>query len=270
MAPVIETLKASYSVRGQPIVHAASISLVEGQFTIVIGPNGAGKSTLLKLLSGEFAPMTGEVRSLGTPIATLSPWRLASRRAVMAQASRLAFPFLVHEIVRLGLEGHASRTGSAPVVENALAHADALHLAGRAYQTLSGGEQQRVQFARTLVQLEAGRRIEPRQALLLDEPIASLDLRHQLALMEAAREVAHAQGVAVLAVLHDLNLAAHYADHLVAMAGGRITAAGRPDKVLTHALLREIFQVDATAMPVIAAPAILPQYCRRIDNGAPV
>lgn len=268
MAPVIEARDAGYSVRGKTLVRAASLALEEGRVTIIIGPNGAGKSTFLKLLSGELGPDNGHIRSLGSDIGNVPPWRMACRRAVMAQASRLAFPFLVHEIVRMGLEGHGRReTGRFfRVVEEALARADALHLAGRHYQTLSGGEQQRVQFARTLCQLEAGRRIEPRQALLLDEPIASLDLCHQLALMDAAREAAHGQGVAVLAVLHDLNLAAHYADHLVAMGGGRIVAAGAPAEVMTPALIRSVFRVDAGDMPPIAGPAILPQYCRRIDE----
>lgn len=268
MGAVIEACAAGYSVRGKALVRAASLVLDEGRITVIIGPNGAGKSTLLKLLSGELAPDSGAIRSLGSDIAGLPPWRMACRRAVMAQASRLAFPFLVHEIVRMGLEGHGHREEgrSVAIVEEALARADALHLAGRQYQTLSGGEQQRVQFARTLCQLEAGRRIEPRQALLLDEPIASLDLCHQLALMDAAREAAHRGGVAVLAVLHDLNLAAHYADHLVAMDGGRIVAAGSPAEVMTPALIRAVFRVDAGNMPVIAGPAILPQFCRRIDE----
>ncbi len=268
MAPVIEARAAGYSVRGKALVHAASLALDEGRITAIIGPNGAGKSTFLKLLSGELVPDVGQIRSLGTDIGALPPWRLACRRAVMAQASRLAFPFLVHEIVRMGLEGYGARAagGFGGIVEGALARADAAHLAGRQYQTLSGGEQQRVQFARTLCQLEAGRRIEPRQALLLDEPIASLDLCHQLALMDAVREAAHGEGVAVLAVLHDLNLAAHYADYLVAMNGGRIVATGVPSEVMTPGLIRAVFRVDVGAMPDIAGPAILPQFCRRIDE----
>ncbi|HRE21730.1 MAG TPA: heme ABC transporter ATP-binding protein [Rhabdaerophilum sp.] len=270
MGAVIEARAAGYSVHGQALVRAASLALENGQITIIIGPNGAGKSTFLKLLSGELAPDSGEIRSLGSDIGVLPPWRLACRRAVMAQASRLAFPFLVHEIVRMGLEGHGCPEAgrSARRVEEALVRADAVHLAGRQYQTLSGGEQQRVQFARTLCQLEAGRRVEPRQALLLDEPIASLDLCHQLALMDVAREAAHHAGVAVLAVLHDLNLAAHYADRLVAMDGGQIVAAGAPAEVMTPALIRSVFRVDMESMPPVATPAILPQYCRRIDGPA--
>lgn len=235
--------------------------------TIVIGPNGAGKSTLMKLLSGEIAPLSGGVTSFGEPLSTVPAWRLACRRAVMAQASRLTFPFAVHDVVRLGLEGIGrakSRAGTDQIVEESLIHADVLDLAGRDYQTLSGGEQQRVQFARALGQLEAGRSVEPAQALLLDEPIASLDLCHQLALLDAARDLAIGGGVAVLAILHDLNLAATYADTLVVMDRGRIVAEGAPGDVLRPDLMRRVFRIDMRPREQLspAVPVILPQLCK--------
>ncbi len=149
------------------------------------------------------------------------------------------------------------------IVEQALGQADVLALAGRDFQTLSGGEQQRVQFARAMVQLEAGNSIEPRQALLLDEPIASLDLRHQIGLLEALREKVRSRGIAALAVLHDLNLAARFADHLVVMKEGRIIAAGAPGSVLTPARIEEAFGVLMRPPPGLEGhgPFVLPQFC---------
>jgi iron complex transport system ATP-binding protein len=256
----------SHAIRGRPIVAGASLALDAGRVTVVIGPNGAGKSTLLRLLTGELGASTGAVEMDGAPLTTLPAWRLACRRAVMMQAARLAFPFTAHEVVALGTSGvgRAMTTHARDaLVLGALAAADAAHLSARSYQTLSGGEQQRVQFARALAQLEAGRSVEPRQVLFLDEPVSSLDLKHQLALLDAAVVLA-ARGTAVLAVLHDLNLASAYADHLVAMHEGRIAAQGPPQEVLTDRLLAEVFGVSLRlrATPQGTAPFLLPQTHR--------
>jgi iron complex transport system ATP-binding protein len=269
MSPILEARSVSYSVRGTALVRETSITLQPGRMTIIVGPNGAGKSTLLKLLSGEIPCQTGQVLSGGQPLSALPAWRLACRRAVMAQASRITFPFAVHEVVRLGLEGIGrakSRLEIERIVEDGLMRADMLAFVGRDYLTLSGGEQQRVQFARVLCQLEAGRASEPEQALLLDEPIASLDLCHQLALLDAARALSLAGPVAVLAVLHDLNLASTYADTLIVMQQGGIVAEGAPASVMTPDLVRRVFRVEMLSRnqlsPVI--PVILPQLCRQI------
>jgi iron complex transport system ATP-binding protein len=185
----------------------------------------------------------------------------------MMQAARLAFPFSAHEVVALGASGVGRAiSGEArdALVRDALSAADAAHLAARAYQTLSGGEQQRVQFARALAQLMAGRSVEERQILFLDEPVSSLDLRHQLALLDAALGLAR-RGTAVLAVLHDLNLASTYADDLVVMHEGRIAAQGAPCDVLTDDLLADVFGVSLKlgTVPPGGAPFLLPQAHRR-------
>ena len=268
MTAILEARNAGFSVRGTTLVREASLALHPGRMTVVIGPNGAGKSTLLKLLSGELTPQTGAVTSLGVPLSAVPVWRLACRRAVMAQANRLTFPFAVHDVVRLGLEGIGrakSRAVTEAIIERGLESADVLTLSGRDYQTLSGGEQQRVQFARILCQLDAGRDVEPRQALLLDEPIASLDLCHQLALLDTARGLAITGGIAVLAVLHDLNLAATYADTLVVMHRGRVVAEGAPGDVLTPALMLEVFGIVMRPRDQLspAVPVVLPQLCQR-------
>ncbi len=265
-APLLEAEGVGYAVRGKPLLAGVSLALQPGRLTVVVGPNGAGKSTLLKLLTGELTPSAGRVLIDGRPIAAVPAWRLACRRAVMMQAARLAFPFTAWEVAALGASGvghampeHQRRR----IVGAALETADVGHLSGRSYQTLSGGEQQRVQFARTLAQLSAGRSTEPRQILFLDEPVSSLDLRHQLALLDAAAALAR-DGVAVLAVLHDLNLALAYADRLVVIHEGRVAADGDPAQVVTDRLLAEVFGVPLRlgVTPPAGAPFLLPQAHR--------
>ncbi|WP_291826584.1 heme ABC transporter ATP-binding protein [Bosea sp. (in: a-proteobacteria)] len=262
----IDARGLSFRVGGRDLVREASLELAPGTTTILIGPNGAGKSTLLKLMTGEAKPSGGEIRVDGEALAAIPAWRLACQRAVMAQHARLVFPFSVYEVASLGVDGIGramTRVRRDALVGESLAAAGVLELAGRAYQTLSGGEQQRVQFARVLCQIEAGRSVASRQALFLDEPIASLDLCHQLALLDMARAIA-ARGVAVLIVLHDLNLAVTYADHLVVMDQGQIIAQGAPAKTLDDALLRQVFKVDLSLSraPAPGLPFLLPQQHR--------
>jgi iron complex transport system ATP-binding protein len=263
MAAILEADDLSFSVRSSTLVRGASLALEEGATTIVVGPNGAGKSTLLKLLTGELSPSHGSVRMDGAALPQIPAWELACRRAVMVQNQRLAFPFSVYEVARLGLEGVGRaqpRARKEQIIAQALETAGVIGLAGRQYQTLSGGEQQRVQFARALCQLEAGRSVAGRQILFLDEPIASLDLCHQLSLLDAARTIA-AQGAAVLVVLHDLNLAVTYADRLVVMHEGAIVAQGEPSAILDDNLLRGVFRVSLSfsRLPPAGQPFLLPQ-----------
>jgi iron complex transport system ATP-binding protein len=252
---------ASYFWRGRALVDAVSLEVETGRMTILVGPNGAGKSTFIRLMSGELRPGSGAIVCEGENVGRLSPGRLALKRAVMTQAIQVSSPFLAHEIVRLGLDGigRADHRTRALIVEQCLEIADALHLASRPYAALSGGEQRRVQFARVLAQIEAARTVHDRQALLLDEPVANLDLAHQLALLDAARGAA-ARGVAVLAILHDLNLSARYADTLALMNKGAIVVSGPPAEVQTSSLLSLVFAVDlAVSTSLISRePIVLP------------
>jgi iron complex transport system ATP-binding protein len=179
----------------------------------------------------------------------------------MTQAIHVSSPFLTHEIVRLGVDGigRVSARERARIIEQCLAAADALHLAAQPYATLSGGEQRRVQFARALAQIEAARTVRDRQALLLDEPVANLDLPHQLALLDATRAVAR-RGVAVLAVLHDFNFASRYADVLALMNKGAIIACGEPASVQGSDLLSDVFAVDLAVGTALASekPLVMP------------
>lgn len=262
MSPPLEGRGLAFLVGGKALVADVSIRLEPGRLAIVVGPNGAGKSTLARLLSGELVPSAGEVLYAGAPVGRIPGWRLACVRAVLPQASRLAFPFTAREVVRIGADGIGrglTAGARAELVAAALARADVLPLAERAYQSLSGGEQQRVQFARVLAQLSAGRTVAAEQVLLLDEPTSSLDLAHQLALLDQAVALARS-GMAVLAILHDLNLASAYADELLVIAGGRLAASGPPGAVLTDGLLRDVFGValKVGAIPGGNRPFVLP------------
>lgn len=262
MNPCLSAESLTYRVGDATLLSDVGLSLVPGRFSVVIGPNGAGKSTLVRLLSGELAPSAGRVCYGDADVRDIAPWRLACLRCVLPQASRLAFPFTAAEIVRIGVDGIGrglSRKARDAIADEALERADVSHLAGRSFQTLSGGEQQRTQFARVLAQLAAGRTVAAEQVLLLDEPIASLDLKHQLALLEAASRLAR-EGVAVLAVLHDLNLAASFADEILVLSRGGSAALGTPADIITDAMVRDVFEVGLAvrAIPPSGQPFLLP------------
>ncbi|WP_134500719.1 heme ABC transporter ATP-binding protein [Microvirga pakistanensis] len=246
MSAILEAWNIAYRAGGRMLIEGIDLSVERGTVTIIVGPNGAGKSTLLRVLCGELAPATGEVLLNGAPLHRIPAWRLAHTRAVMPQASELGFPFSAFEVAHLGVEGIGrglSRGDRQRIAASALDQADVAHLARRNYQTLSGGERQRVHFARVLAQLEAGRTVETRQVLFLDEPIASLDLRHQLALLNKAKCLAR-EGLTIIAVLHDLQLAADIADSLVLVQAGRLVARGNAGTVLSPGRLLDVFGVS--------------------------
>lgn len=231
------------------LLDGVDLTVVPGRFTAVIGPNGAGKSTLLRCLCGEIAPASGRVTLDGTPISAWDLVALARRRAVLPQQVTLDFPLTVREVVTLGRGPHrgvADAGTDRRAVDAAMDAADVTVLAERSYPTLSGGEQQRVQFARALAQIH-GTAAAPTY-LLLDEPTASLDLAHQSAVLRVARGLADA-GTGVLAILHDLNQAARFADEVVLLRRGRVFAAGPPAEVLTAATVEAVFGCPVEVIP---------------------
>lgn len=236
---------------------AVSLTARAGAVTAIVGPNGSGKSTLLGAVTGSL-PHDGRVFLNGAETAIQRPWQLAAQRAVMPQATRLAFPFTALEVVRMGLQSGTSGEQS-EVPMQALARVGMAHHAHRAYQELSGGEAQRVTLARVLAQvwrpLDRG---QPRW-MLLDEPVASLDIAHQLQVMQIARDFARAGG-GVLAVMHDLNLTALYADRVAVLSGGRLLATGTPAEVLTDSTLSRAYgcALRVSTLPAPGVPFILP------------
>lgn len=255
----------SYAVAGRALVDRADCRFAAGTLNVIAGPNGAGKSTLLQLLAGEIGPTEGRIELDGTDISDLSAHALAQRRAVLPQASTVAFPFTAIEIVAMGrtptvdtpLAGEDMR-----VIRNALALADATGLADRIYTTLSGGEQQRIQLARVLAQVWDAPADQTRVALL-DEPTSSLDLAHQVLVMDVARTLADA-GFVVVAVLHDLNLAAAYSDRLILMKEGGVVADGAPAAVVTREVIGAVFECDVALLrrPHSEAPLMVPLASR--------
>lgn len=240
------------------ILEDVSLSFRSGAITVLAGPNGAGKSTLLNVLCGDLAPVRGRVELCGADISRQPPYELAERRAVLPQSSALSFPYTVYEIVRLGLRDQSDRALTDRNVQAVLEEADLAGYGGRRFQELSGGEQQRVHIARVLAQLIPVGGRSP-QVLFLDEPTASLDLRHQYRTMDIARRFARKGGVAVV-VLHDLNLAAAHADNLIMLANGSVLAAGSPAQTLTPEILEQAYGAaprvghDAHGIPFILPP----------------
>ncbi|MGH8382266.1 heme ABC transporter ATP-binding protein [Pseudomonas sp.] len=225
--------------RGQRTVLAnIDIQLPPGQVLGVLGPNGAGKSTLLAALCGELPITEGNVSLDQRKLADWPGQERAKRLAVLPQSSSLNFAFSVNEVVGMGRLPHASgRIRDGEIVTEALAAADALHLAERSYLALSGGERQRVHLARVLAQLWPG---AEGQTLLLDEPTSMLDPLHQHTILQAVHDFAE-RGAAVMVILHDLNLAARYCDHLLLLQDGLPHAYGPPAEVLTADALAAVY-----------------------------
>lgn len=239
------------------ILSDVGLRVVPGELVAVIGPNGAGKSTLLGALSGEIRPDAGTVEMQGTPIGNLSPRELALRRAVLPQTSSLLFHFSAFEVVRLGLASAGTPVGIGDMIETAMDQVGVLHLRDRLVPTLSGGERQRVHLARCLVQLAASPRIGAK-LLMLDEPTASLDPAHQHRVMRIARRFAEA-GNGAIAVVHDLNLAAAYADRLIVLADGRSVYDGPVEGGLTADRLADVFDLETEIVthPRTGRPTII-------------
>lgn len=257
----VETLGVSFEVRGARLVDAVTLSIDAGQVMGILGPNGAGKSTLLKLVSGELAPTSGEIRFDGLSLPRSKAFLLARRRAVVPQSSQLTFPLTAIEVVCLGasVPGFGTEDEISEAAERALRRVGLLELAERKYTDLSGGERQRVHIARAICQLGTARRRAGETAILLvDEPTSNLDIGHQRLVLGAIREIAR-DGAAVMAILHDINTAAGYCDLLALMRNGAIVAVGSPADIVRDNLLSDTFgcELDANTTPA-KTPFVLP------------
>jgi len=229
-------------VEGAVLLDGVSLEVRAGEVLGVVGPNGAGKTSLLRVLAGETAPTSGRVLLDGNPLSRYRPRELARRRALLPQQTLLQFAFRVLDVVLMGRHPHSGSSAERDLeaAQRAMAAADVAHLASRLYPTLSGGEQTRVSFARVLAQ--------ETPLVMLDEPTTSLDLRHQELVMGLLRSLADG-GAAVVAVLHDLNLAARYADRVALMSRGRLAALAPMREVLRADLLSEVYQHPVVVVP---------------------
>jgi len=249
---MLEARDLTVHLRERAVLSRVTLALAPGETLAVVGENGAGKSTLLRVLAGERGPrtrVTGQVLLAGR---LLPAWTLSERarlRAVVPQRPEIAFAFTAREVAGLGrYHARGNPAQDRVIVDAALALCDATHLADREVTTLSGGEQARVHLASAFAQLWE-RECEHPRFVLLDEPTAALDLAHQHALLAAARGFARERGIGILAVLHDLNLAAAYADRVAILHRGRVLADGPPERVLLPANIAEGFGVAAQVIP---------------------
>ncbi|MGW2324335.1 heme ABC transporter ATP-binding protein [Streptomyces sp. NPDC001700] len=241
------------------VLTETDLTVRAGEVLALVGPNGAGKSTLLAALAADLPAASGTVRVDGRPVTAWAPAELALRRAVLPQDPTLAFPFTVREVVAMGRApwaGTAAEGEDEEAVAGAMARVEVAEFAERPFLALSGGERARVAFARILAQRTP--------LLLLDEPTAALDLRHQELVLNVCRDRA-AAGDAVVVVLHDLSLAAAHADRAAVLHEGRIAADGPPEEVFDAALLSRVYRqpVEVVPHPRTGERIVLP---RRDDN----
>ncbi|HEX8117784.1 MAG TPA: heme ABC transporter ATP-binding protein [Pyrinomonadaceae bacterium] len=244
---MLEARDITYRVGGRALLSGVSVRFEPGRLHLIIGPNGAGKSTLVKVLARLLRPHEGKVLYEGADVVRASEVDLAKRRAVLSQAVEVAFPLTGREVVMMGRHPHfGSRPGAADekVVDELMEFFDVTEFAERDYGTLSGGERQRVNFARVLAQL--WRPTDCCRYLFLDEPLTFLDIGHQIEFMKKVRAFAGAADVVTVGVVHDLNLAARFADQIVLLNKARLTASGAPAEVLTRERIREVFGVEPT------------------------
>lgn len=258
----LERLRAGY--RERPVLRGVDLSVAAGELVVVIGPNGCGKTTLLRVIAGALRPAGGRVLVDGQDARAMTPTVRGRIVAVVAQGGTLPAGFTAAETVLMGRTPHlrlfqAEGARDRESARRAMEDAGCLDLAGRRVDALSGGERQRVVIARALAQ-------EPR-LLLLDEPTSHLDLGHQASVLRLLRRLCREQQLAVLAVVHDLALAAQAADRLVLMDGGRVLAEGDPAEVLTAERVASVYHATVSVLPHPQSGR--PLVVARLDGDAP-
>lgn len=239
---VLETRELCFSYRQVDALKDVSLALEKGELLGIIGPNGSGKTTLLRLLSGILKPRTGQILYNGKPLASYERKELAREMALVPQETSTHFAFSVQQMVMMGRYAHLGnslfeRAEDLQVASEVMQLTDTLRFADRQFNALSGGERQRVVIASALAQ-------QP-QVLLLDEPTTSLDIKYQAEIFGILSLLSTRHGYTEVIVLHDLNIAAQFCTRLIVLAGGKIVAAGAPQKVLTRDLLQEVYGTDA-------------------------
>lgn len=250
----------TFRVGNKALISDISLAFAPGKLHLLIGPNGAGKSTLIKVLARLLRPQTGSVFYEGADAGEAHEADLAKRRAVLSQAVEVAFPLSVREVVMMGRYPHfGARAGPTDeqIVDELMQFFDVTEFRDRDYQTLSGGERQRVNFARVLAQLwhspaaaQSSNGSGRCRFLFLDEPLTFLDIRHQIDFMKKVRNFTDAPDVVTVGVVHDLNLAARFADQVVLLNEGRVVAKGPAAEVLTQENIRSVFAVEPTFVTV--------------------
>jgi iron complex transport system ATP-binding protein len=240
---MLEASHLHYRIGDKLLTNDISLTLNPGELTVIIGPNGAGKSTLLRLLTGYLKPSAGVCRLQGKPLTEWDTAELAKVRAVMRQYSHLAFPFSAREVIRMGRAPYTCEA-TERAVDTIIEKTDCATLQHKDYRVLSGGEKQRVQLARALVQLWQD--TPQRRWLFLDEPTSALDLYHQQQTLRLLKQLTQQQPLSVCCVLHDLNLASLYADRILLLYNGQLVMQGTPQEVLKTEHLTQWYQAELT------------------------
>lgn len=251
---MIKAENLCYDFGQHTLIKSVNLDLVAGQLTVLIGPNGAGKTTLLRLLTGYLQPSSGQCALNGRNLEQWSSSALAKVRAVMQQHTQLSFPFTVREVVTMGAAPY--RHFDQKQLDQIMQQTDCDSLQHKDYRYLSGGEQQRVQLARALVQL--GMTSDEDRWLFLDEPTSALDLYHQQSTLRLVKQLTKDNHLGVCCILHDLNLAALYADNILLLSGGQLVKQGTPQAVLTRECLTRWYGADLITVqhPHYALPQI--------------
>lgn len=244
--PYLEVSKLDFNYDDREILKEISFQVEQGSFITIIGPNGSGKSTLLRNISAALIPQKGKVFLQNEDVLQIKPKDLAKKLAVVPQETAIQFPFSVSETVLMGRMPHQGRFQKDSgqdfaIAQRAMELTNTLHLQDRLITDLSGGERQRVIVAQALAQ-------EP-QVILLDEPTSHLDLHHQLELLELMKKLSKTNGLTVIAVLHDLNLAAQFSDYVLLLHHTKIFASGKPEEVLTAANIKQVYGIEAVISP---------------------
>lgn len=260
----VETLSAGYGET--EILHGLDLTIPPGRITVIVGANACGKSTLLRAMSRLLKPSQGQVLLDGRSIHKTPTRELARRLGLLPQSPIAPEGITVDDLVRRGRHPHSKlfsrwTAGDEEAVVQALTATRTLDLAERPVDELSGGQRQRVWIAMALAQ-QTG-------ILLLDEPTTFLDINHQVEILDLLTDLNRARGTTIVMVLHDLNLGARYADHLIALADGRVHVAGQPRQVLTEDMVRAVFWLDSRIMtdPVSGRPIMLPIGRHRTLDG---
>lgn len=240
---MLEAKSIYYQASGKTLIDNVSLQLNTGEMVAIIGPNGAGKSTLLRLLTGYLSCHKGQCTLFDKPLIEWSVEELAKSRAVMRQHSNINFAFTVREIISMGRACYG-KYHQQEAIEHVLKLTDCHMLEHRYYNQLSGGEQQRVQLARVLVQLWQPHKVKQSRWLFLDEPTSALDLYHQQHTLRLLKQLTENEPLSVCCVLHDLNLAALYADRIILLHQGKIVAEGSPKHVLQPDTLQHWYKAD--------------------------
>lgn len=255
--PVLKLENVSFRYAREWVLEDVSLQVGEGEFVGIIGPNGSGKTTLLRLMDGILKPEKGAVELNGRTLAEMGRRSVARTVAVVPQETPLTFPFSVREIVMMGRAPHLPVFGfesgrDFETAAKAMAMTETAQFAARTMGSLSGGERQRVLIARALAQ-------QPR-IMLLDEPTAFLDIRHQVEIFDLVRSLREKEGLTVVTVTHDINLASLYSDRIVLLKAGRIFSEGRPEDVLTASNIEDVYRtrILVDSYPGSGLPRITP------------